>query len=418
MKNLTPLLCLLIFFVGLHIPKSNTLLFVFGLIIAATQYRSCISSVIHCRVELLLALSFSILYFFISWAHLLWRFNRADLLESLAFLVLPPLLLFAGFIVSRSGHSNLRDILISYVAGCSLYFLISLILTLVFRLQTNPSLQSLALMRVPWGSVTTINIRSIEQTISISASWFLPLILYFSYTLNRRSSLTLLLLGLFGILSGIILRSRLVGFSCLGTTTLSILYLKDYFPNIPRIRRLFQSYTSIKILSVILFSLSISFLLGRGPFFQRLISRIYDERIDRTIALIGNLSETLLGGQSVSFSFFDLQRNALFSFDSAKGDLMHNVFLDVLVRVGIVPTVLLLILILLLLRNAFASINNLAHHASSIQHCVVLVAFIVVILFQWLFQPLIYSDQLFFFMTFFVLGSMDSRSSSSLHLSA
>lgn len=410
MRCVRILLYLSAFLVGLHVPRSNSIMFIFALVLIFLSIKK--KSFIFSRyaLEYFLVLFFSILYLLFSWTHGLWAFNLLDISEALSFLCLPFLLYLAGVVASSHDSRLIRDILILYFTGSSLFFLLSLILTLHSSSEYHNASQLLVAMRVPWGSVGIVNVRSIEQNISIAASLFLPLLIYTSRPPFPWRSTPLLVLGLFCILSAVSLRSRFVGFSCLGTLVFFLLIHRrsDLFPS----SKILTAFVKLKKLPLILLSalvLSLSLFIGSGPVFQRLLSRVYDERLDRALGLFQMFPNILFGGQSISFSFFDLQRQSYSVFDASRGDLMHNVFLDVMVRVGVLPALLLFIFVIINFKNSLPPLlaGPWNDHPENMQ--LIFVSFFTVISLQWFFQPLVYSDQSFFYFSFFVLGSMSCK---------
>ena len=361
---------------------------------------------------LILAAIFGVLYTTVSAYFRLWPADIRGYIESASFLLLPTIGLFSGLILSSSTVNlrRLKWILFAYLSGSAFYFLVSLVLTFWQQPSLNPlsfggtPFLDTLLLNDPWGIDHTVNIRSMEQNIVIACAVFPPLLLTTKLSHRFYSSLALATIGIIAILVGLLVQSRLVGLTCFFSTAISLILIQS---SNPRIKNRFSSkyLSSPGLLLLSILSLALSFSFGRGPVLKRLLSRIYDERFDRALALFQHLPDTVLGGKVVVFSFWDIQRQASFIFDSRAGDLMHNVFLDVVIRTGILPALILIALVFLLVLNIPRYLISVLSTASTPDLFSLSVAFLSVLVFQWLFQPLIYSDQLLFFLSFFILGA-------------
>lgn len=397
---------------GLHIPRSISVMTIAFLVVSYVSSESIVFVARRHATVLILAAIFGVLYTSVSAYFSLWPADSRGYLESVSFLLLPTIGLFSGLNLSSSSVNlrRLKWILYAYLSGSALYFLASLALTFLRQPALNPfsfggaSFLDASFLNDPWSLHHRVNIRSMEQNIVIACAVFPPLLLTKKLLHRSYSSLSLAAIGIIAIFVGLLVQSRLVGLTCLFSAAITLILIQFSKPQIKN--RLSSKHLFLPgLLLLSLLSLAVSFSLGRGPVFGRLLSRIYDERFDRALSLFQHLPDTIFGGKVVVFSFWDIQRQASFIFDARAGDLMHNVFLDVLIRTGILPMVILIVLVSLLACNIPRYLTSLLPVATTPDPFSLSLAFLSVLVFQWLFQPLIYSDQVFFFLSFFILGA-------------
>ena len=150
----------------------------------------------------------------------------------------------------------------------------------------------------------------------------------------------------------------------------------------------------------------VSLLWGRGDITSRLLARVYDERLDRFLAFLTHIPDTLWGGQRLSFEYFEQQRQVWVGFDASAGDLLHNVPFDLVVRAGLIPAIALLLAVVPLLCRSIRQLGQLLRDPASRGHALISAGFLIVLTVQWLFQPLIYADGLLFYFGFFGLGAL------------
>lgn len=410
-----PLINLLFLLIGLHIPRSITVMTIAFLVVICVNLDSIAFVLRKHATVLILAAIFGILYASVSTYFSLWPVDSRGSLESASFLFLPTISLFSGLILSSSpaNLARLKYILLAYLSGAAFYFLASLVITFLRQPALNLfRFGGASLLNDPWSLHHMVNIRSMEQNIVIACAVLPPLLLTKKLSHRSYSSLALAAIGIIAIFVGLFVQSRLVGLTCFFSTAISLIVVqlsKSQIKNNASSKLL----TLPGLLLLSLLSLAVSFSLGRGPVLARLLSRIYDERFDRAFALFRHLPDTIFGGKIVVFSFWDIQRQASFIFDARAGDLMHNVFLDVLIRTGILPALILISLVFLLACNIPRYLSSLLPVASAPDLFSLSIAFLSVLFFQWMFQPLIYSDQVLFFLSFFFLGAFQPSISSS-----
>ena len=113
----------------------------------------------------------------------------------------------------------------------------------------------------------------------------------------------------------------------------------------------------------------------------------------------------------MNFLAYDRARSAQMWFDARQGELMHNVFLDLYVRVGWLPLFLLLLALVPLLLRALASLALvLRQEKLQLDGCIA-AGFLVFLSVQWLFQPLLYGDGLLFYVGFLLIGTLSGEPS-------
>lgn len=408
------LILVLIAYVGLHLPRSFMLLYGFaGLVLlrsspSCPDLRSLRQRLTWRHVwQLAMLLLFSLSYC-IGMLH--WRFWSwpADALDLLNALILPALLMLAGL---RAGFMPNRwsdRLFLVYAIGGLAYLLIALILAR--EPWWNWSQIFPASIPIPWGSHAQINVRSLEQNGYPALLLLVPgLQLLFGSTVVSGRLLAMVFLFLsacgahvVGALNGRLgwLALVLAGAPVLG---LSIGRCVGVLSQLFRVsRRVFVIGASSCVVALALgFNLYFSSHgQGTGIWAQGLC----DERIDLFGSILTHMHQAPWGGRllQVPFRSCGAQTPMLFSANGGALDMAHNVFLDIYFNVGLVPALLLLGVVVpsvVVVARGFLLAWPRWDWRISLRW-----GWACLLLCQWLFQPLLYSDGLLYYISFFILG--------------
>jgi len=396
------LAAVLFFLVGLHLPKAFTLLYV-ALLVCAIQVRQSkplINAALpaYWRWSFLGLSLFSIVYLGIM---LYWGFASpvgSGLLDCISALVLPAGCFWVGLRLPLLGRATTTKLLLAYGLGSLLYVLAALFVA------RHPwwALDQIfpAEIITPWGVPKVVNVRSIEQN-GILALALLPsaLLLAVKPAVPARAGSFVIggagLLGLHAVLS---LNGRL-GFLALVLALVPLLAVALHTR---------QSWSRSLVAATVGGTVLMVTLMGRNPAFQgSLAGNFCDERFGIYPGFLQHLGKGLMGGHQIAVSSFRCDGKTPFAFgDGAPGSLtmVHNVVLDIYNDAGFLPVLFLLIALvpalLAILRGFWSlSIRGMWDWQWSVRW-----SWFVVLLTQWLFQPLLYGDGLLYYLSFLVLG--------------
>ncbi|MDM7958587.1 MAG: hypothetical protein QUV04_02370 [Synechococcus sp. WH 8007] len=257
---------------------------------------------------------------------------------------------------------------------------------------------------VPWGPQGVMNVRSVEQNASFAVAWMFPGFWLLLRKGQSRLAQVMVVAGVLGLLAVLAFHGRiglLVGLLSLLPLAWAVSSERNVAP-----QSLKLSVWALSGFGGFLLLSLVSLLWGRGDITSRLLARVYDERLDRFLAFLTHIPDTLWGGQRLSFEYFEQQRQVWVGFDASAGDLLHNVPFDLVVRAGLIPAIALLLAVVLLLRRSLQQLGQLLRDPASRGHALISAGFLIVLTVQWLFQPLIYADGLLFYFGFFGLGAL------------
>jgi hypothetical protein len=382
-----PLLVVAAFLLGLGVPKAFSLLYVLVLGLGWLAWRRRVllwPPMLRCPTVLLLL--FGVSHVSLQIAHQVWHLGIKNLPEILAIGILPSACLLAGWWLwgLGLGHWRLSLLLLLYACGALLYALLSVALSRDPWWNLAQPLTFLA--HVPWGETRELNIRSIEQRAFpavVLVTLMPPLLLS---GLPRRKWLGLLL----GLIVGAALlvvsafQSRLAILSIgLAAMPLVIIWWKSRW-------RLWVLVAS----SVALIGLASS-------------AQLCDERPSRYGAFLMHLWQAPWGGRLIHFSYPLCSGSVV---QMRAGDLVHNVFLDVFNDTGFLPTLLLFAAVLPLASCVLRGLILQLSRFGWSWHLAVRWSFASVLLVEWMFQPLIFSDQLMFTLGFVLIGMVLAES--------
>jgi len=371
--------------IGLHLPKSFTLLYA-ALALLAWRTRKAPPLAPQLRWCLGALLLFSISYSAISVHYGLWQLGGRDLLDLVSMVLLPAGCVWIGVRAAAVLSWRQRSWLwLAYGLGALAYVWIVLLHGRVFS-PDGAWLDLLVRRRdstiaAPWGPDPLVNVRSVEQNAALACAWLLP-----GLWLLRRSAMAkfIALAGVLGWAATLCFSGRLGWLVlALGALPVAVGWMRS--------RRRQQALGLGCLAGVTALALAV----WRFP---RLWLRLYDERFDRFAGFVPVAPQFPWGGNQLHF-----QGTAL-DFDASQGELMHNVFLDLYVRVGWLPLLLLLLALVPLLLRALASLAwVLRQETLQLDGCIA-AGFLLCLSVQWLFQPLLYGDGLLFYVGFLLIG--------------
>jgi hypothetical protein len=252
----------------------------------------------------------------------------------------------------------------------------------------------------PWGVPQVVNVRSIEQN-GILALSLLPsaLLLAVKPAVPARAGAVVIggasLLGLHAVLS---LNGR-IGFLALALALLPLFPVawqsRQHWP---------KSLTAAGLGGIVL----IGAVIGRHPSVQRLLAGGFcDERFGIYSGFLQQLAHGLWGGHRITFSTFLCDGTTPYGFGGGVErplTMVHSVVLDIYNDAGFLPVVLLLSALLPALASIVRGFWSLSARGAWDWQRSVRWSWFVVLLTQWLFQPLLYGDGLLYYLSFLVLG--------------
>ena len=399
---LNSLASVLFFLIGLHLPKAFTLLYV-ALLVCAIQVRQSkppTQAVLpaYWRWSFLGLSLFSIVYLGIM---LYWGFaspQGSGLLDCISALVLPAACFWIGLRLPVLGRATTTKLLLAYGLGALLYVVAALFVA------RHPwwALDQIfpGEISTPWGVPQVVNVRSMEQN-GILALTLLPsaLLLAVKPAVPARAGAVVIggasLLGLHAVLS---LNGRL-GFLALALALLPLFPVawqsRQHWP---------KSLTAAGLGGIVL----IGAVIGRLPSVQRLLAGGFcDERFGVYSGFLQQLGQGLLGGHRIAFSTFLCDGTSPYGFGGGVGrplTMVHAVVLDIYNDAGFLPVVFLLSALLPALASIVRGFWSLSARGMWDWQWSVRWSWFVVLVTQWLFQPLLYGDGLLYYLSFLVLG--------------
>ncbi len=404
--------------VGLHIPRSFSLLYVFAALCYVLVSRGGNGSagirrrLYRARWLLALLLLFSIAYVcaMLYWQIWAWPSDRLDLMNAL---FLPGLLFVTGLIAASLGRTACTRVLLAYGLGGLVYVLISL------GFAHDPLLglgQKFAYeIAVPWGATSIMNVRSVEQNV-FPALLLLPVGL--CILLRPRQSIGKAFIWCFcfawilGAYATWALDGRMGWLVCVTASIPVAMHAA---------RAMIQWLLRWKQRNILLLSsvlvLALILLANRflGNSHELVTSEVLcDERFALFGAMLTRIHEAPWGGRLLRVPFDGCGGYPHYVLAANNGNIAqaHNVLLDIYFNVGVVPSVLLLAFLIGCLGRCSAYIVQLLT-ALEWESCLRW-GWLCIIAIQWMFQPLLYSDGLLYYFSFFIFGILLAESDISL----
>ena len=397
----------LVFLVGLHLPKAFTLLYLLYAVLF-WQTRNAPAVTLRRLWPVLALAAFSVGYAWASLHYGLWSLQGRDLLDLISMLALPCGGVWLGArLAQRWTPRQLSWLWLAYGLGALAY--VWAVLLLGRDVFSSSSLEIWRQHRdlsiaVPWGEQGVMNVRSVEQNASFAVAWMFPGLWLLQSKDQSRLAWLMLAAGLLGLLAVLAFHGR-IGLLVALLSFVPLVWASASESQAARQPLQLTAWALSGLGGFLLLSL-VSLLWGRGDITSRLLARVYDERLDRFLAFLTHIPDTLWGGQRLSFEYFEQQRQVWVGFDASAGDLLHNVPSDLVVRAGLIPAIALLLAVVPLLCRSLRQLGQLLRDPASRGHALISAGFLIVLTVQWLFQPLIYADGLLFYFGFFGLGAL------------
>jgi len=401
--------------IGLHVPRSYILLYAL-LLVLAFKSRVPLMVPADSKVHALFLLLFGITYALLSLWHGLWLFQGRDILDLVSIVVLPASCYLIGERAAQSfGWEKITKWLIAYGLGAFFYALVTLLFsrgTLVgepfYALWTASKSSALT---IPWSS-QIVNVRTIEQNVLFASAWLCSGLVMYLGTTRYSTAFLLTFTGILSLLAGYCFKGRLVYLACILGALPYLGILSARLTN----RVPFRFFTLCSLLVSTAMYLLISNLFD---FRDRLIRAIYDERFDLYLGFWGSWLQFPLGGNHLRYEWLHYRTGKVWLFD-ASGSMdvektvgsMHNVFLDIYVRVGFLPLFLLICALCPIVWHVLQALITGLRTQHLVVPAAISTAAFGCFLVLWTLQPLLYSDGLMFFVAFLFLGAVAGRRSS------
>ena len=372
----------LAFAIGLHVPKAFSLYYLL-LVWLAWQSRGALRPDRWIRLSAVMLLAYGLSYAAMSVHYGLWQLGGRYLLDLISMLVLPAAGVWLGALAAgRISWRSMGWLWLAYGLGALAYTWAVLLHGRGVGLL--PEARRVSTIAVPWGSDPLVNVRSIEQNAALVVTWWLP-------------GLWLLLRERQKLLGGMLLACATAGLAAVICFHGRLGYLMLLVGGLPLVWLLRRSVWLWRTLVV-----GIGAIVGALIWKPQLAQRFYDERFDRFAGFFPVAPQFPWGGNQLHFE-------GGLAFDARQGELMHNVLLDIYVRVGWLP---LLFLSLALFPLLWRSLQALAQGLSQSDQrggTLLAASLLLCLTVQWLFQPLIFADGLLFYFGFLTLGFLASK---------
>jgi len=383
------------FLLGLNLPKSFTFL-TFFLVAALWASRRAVQLALLdplIRVLIFCLVLFGISFSVRQWQLGYWQSNAQSISDLLSYTILPSACLVLGFSARQRwmGRSWVSAAVFAFAVGGLIYVLTAL------GISRHPWWNFAEIfpdgITVPWSphGQFSQNVRSVEQRAFPAATLLccVPLLVYQKQCFWRLKSLSFFVIGALGFYSLLSLDGRLFYISL----------ALSFAPYLFMINRKPWRLTTITIAAALI-------ALGMH------LRVICDERLMMQSEFLKQIFIHPWGGRRISFSFQGCPGQGVFQFGPPPSfmHLPHNIFLDTINDVGVVPAFFLFVaalMILLAIGNSFMQAASLgAWNADQLLRFGLVSAIIC----QAMLQPFIYSDQSMFVVTFLLTGVIIAES--------
>lgn len=416
--------------VGLHVPRSFWLLYGFAALVAwrTSCHRGWLSEPADQRISygLLQLAGFLIALFSLSYVVAMWLWHfwswPGDVKDSANALFLPALMYFSGLRAAGLPRIWSSRLLVMYGLGGLVFTLAALAVSREPWWDTSISFYPA--IDIAWGGHISLNVRSVEQNAYPALLMVAPALLLWLQKPCRYSrwlAAFMMFSSILGAHSLLSLQGRLGWLALLLSLAPLIILAARWW--------IVHYRLSLYVLLVTAGIACTSLVYGLTS--SHHLSEIWgDGFCDERLAVFGAVLERLLdapfGGRLLTF-FFQICGNGGFRLLSPTGsssgghiNLVHNVFLDVFYTTGLLPALLLLAAVIMvvvpLLRSAYMSFRSCGWQAPASWdwQWTLRWGWLCLLACQWMFQPLLYSDGLLFYFSFFVMGLFASEASRSL----
>lgn len=403
--------CLLIACAGLHLPRSFALLYLLSVLVFWRSWRRGNSEEIFRLigqkwwVSLLSLCLFSVAYVagMLAWGLWDWPSDRFDLINAL---LLPFLMLIAGLQASEFGWPWAFRLLLSYTLGALAYVFAALAISsdhwwhlgVVFPQQ----------LTMPWGASMVMNVRSVEQNVMPALVLAVPSLLSLGVRdsvgnrLRGAAGLVLAALGGYAVWA---LDGRL-GWLVLFASAAPVLL--DLIRRSLTLIQIGQWRKRIILLWIaIAASIAIKFsrLYGNHASTTGWSQGLCDERLSLHGSILRHALEAPWGGRLLRVPYVLCDGSpALLAKEGGTVQLAHNVILDVFLAVGLLPAILLFLTLLPLFWTAMVGFVSSWQAGDWDWKICFGWGWLVFLVCEWSFQPLLFADGILFYFSFLVYG--------------
>lgn len=398
-KNVLPMLSvpvLVAITLGLNLPKTFS-----GLVIlffwTVLRYRCDLREILASRATVyasVLLVLFGISYSFRQLQLEVWPFSFRALPDLVCYSLMPAWALIAGRLLGhRFGQRMVSAVIIGFAFGGLLYVLLSVLISHVPWYNIFQKFPSSITM--PWSDhgISPENVRSVEQR-----AYLALLLLPVAMSGNQKFILTDFVkqknVTIYLLLSALAAYSLWSLNGRLGFVALAVGFAPWGFIQ-------FANLTNRKKFFIIAFVCSLIVILMH-------MGALCDERFPMQAEFIRHIPSYPWGGRQIEFAFTSCPGQPASSFAEV-AHLAHNIFLDVINDVGIIPCAFLLLSSMILLHKIVPIwITAVSDSAWTFDLSLRYAVFVVIVL-QSLFQPFLYSDQAMYTISYCYTGILLSE---------
>jgi len=343
-----------------------------------------VSLSIRCIISILLLAG--ICHAYMQVVNKVWMPWQSYLPEILAIIVLPASCLFIGLrLVRLLSSDELSYVIFFYILGSLSYSVISVLISHVPWWNFEQVFYHV--LRVPWGESIFMSTRAVEQR-AFFAIALTPVLLIKNKARNLNTK----------ILKSIVTFMVALGLYVRYSTASNIGYAVLYLSLIPLI---------VNACHYRLLKWGITCLYLLIPFAAFFSKKVCDERFSLQGTFLKNMLAAPWGGRSLSFAYKSCIEGEKLTFGSstaASTFTPHSALLDIYNDSGMIPFILFSIATLLILDKIVKIFLKIKMTAQPTIHFYLRWSLLSVFIVQYLAQPLLYTDQLMFNISFAFAG--------------
>lgn len=400
-------ICLLSLLVGLHPPRAFALLYLLAALLLLRIWRQSSMDLRARWPLLLLTVLFSISYSMgmLLWNQWTWSEDRADLVNAL---ILPVLLMTCGFAAGGRNWKLPTRILVGYAIGALIFAVLTLAVNRDPWWNVTQSFEISVLP--PWGTATSVNVRSVEQN-AMPSLLLLPVsvvALVQARALGRRPAAAWL-----GLPLGLLGLHCIASFQgSLGMVVLVLAIVPWIGIALHQLAGLRPRFWPLAVLAGAISAVAIAW--------PRLLPKVApqtgwgqglcDERFSLFVEILKHAGRAPWGGRQLEVPFQNCDGSRLtLAMEGGNVSMAHNVVLDVFLDVGLIPSLLLISVMFSLLLPVLRGFIQAWRRRAWDWTIGLQWGWLVLLGCQWSFQPLISSDRLLYYFSFFVLAMMAAQ---------
>lgn len=351
------------------------------------------------------------------WGFWRWHENTLDILNSF---LLPPLLFTSGVLLGRSRYRLNSRLLFAYTLSSLIFVLAALAhsrtpwwnMAQGFTSSVSPM----------WGQSAALSVRSIEQNSFYGLLLSIPAVSMLVDSKSRTRTLLSISLLFISILSAHVVVSLDGRLGWLALILALLVFLlrtclrrlkeigfKSLFYYVTHISALRCKKINPSILGAVLCAVGfVSFVFSHLSYSGVWRQGLCDERFNMFAAMSRLMLSNIWGGRALVVYYHGCDGSQL-SLAGKEGSIqaVHNVFLEVFYSAGLVPFVG--IVIFAVLSFAMCARSFLCAPMGLDLSAGLRVSIICSLASQWLFQPLLYSDGITYYISFLMLGIVSSE---------